>query len=201
MATSDGASFIDAMPKAELHLHIEGTFEPELRFELAARNGISLPFESAAQLRAAYSFHDLTSFLVGYYEAMSVLRTEQDFYDLAMAYFRTASAQNVVYAEVFLPGDLGHRVIFIAIVHRFELAAVNRNHRSGEQAQLAAQHHKLGTRRPDRPAIVFAEVGNRLEVRRQPPSQPHQLDIALCFPFETPARLHAVEIAVEVDLQ
>ena len=69
------------------------------------------------------------------------------------------------------------------------------------KAQLAAQHHKLGTHRPDRPAIVLAKVGDRLEVRRQPPSQPHQLGIALRFPFEPPARLHAVEIAVEIDLQ
>jgi adenosine deaminase len=98
---SDGASFSDAMPKAELHLHLEGTLEPELKFELAARNGLSLPYESAAQMRSAYAFRDLTSFLAAYYEGMSVLRAEQDFYDLAMAYFRTASAQRVVYAEVF----------------------------------------------------------------------------------------------------
>ncbi len=95
------AAFIDGLPKAELHLHLEGTLEPELKFELAARNGIALPYSSAAQLRAGYAFRDLTSFLAAYYEGMSVLRGEQDFYDLAMAYFRTASAQHVVYAEVF----------------------------------------------------------------------------------------------------
>ena len=95
------AAFIDQMPKAELHLHLEGTLEPELKFELAARNGVSLPYASAGQMRAGYAFRDLTSFLAAYYEGMSVLRGEQDFYDLAMAYFRTASAQNVVYAEVF----------------------------------------------------------------------------------------------------
>jgi adenine deaminase len=98
---TDIAAFIDRMPKAELHLHLEGTLEPELKFELAARNGISLPYSSAAQMRAGYAFRDLTSFLAAYYEGMSVLRGEQDFYDLAMAYFRTASAQRVVYAEVF----------------------------------------------------------------------------------------------------
>lgn len=98
---SDIAAFIDGMPKAELHLHLEGTLEPELKFELAARNGVSLPYASAAQMRAGYAFGDLTSFLAAYYEGMSVLRGEQDFYDLAMAYFRRASAQNVVYAEVF----------------------------------------------------------------------------------------------------
>ena len=95
------AAFIDHMPKAELHLHLEGTLEPELKFELATRNGIDLPYASAVQMRSGYAFRDLTSFLAAYYEGMSVLRAEQDFYDLAMAYFRTTSAQHVVYAEVF----------------------------------------------------------------------------------------------------
>jgi adenine deaminase len=94
-------TFSEGMPKAELHLHLEGTLEPELKFELAARNGISLPYSSAAQMRSGYAFSDLTSFLAAYYEGMSVLRGERDFYDLAMAYFRTAAGQNVVYAEVF----------------------------------------------------------------------------------------------------
>lgn len=98
---SDIGAFIDGMPKAELHLHIEGTLEPELKFDLAARNHVNLPYASAEAMRAAYAFTDLTSFLVGYYESMSVLLVEQDFYDLAMAYFRKASAQNVVYAEIF----------------------------------------------------------------------------------------------------
>jgi adenine deaminase len=98
---SDIAAFIDQVPRAELHLHIEGTLEPELKFELAARNGVSLPYSSAADMRAGYTFRDLTSFLAAYYEGISVLRGEQDFYDLAMAYFRKAAAQHVVYAEVF----------------------------------------------------------------------------------------------------
>jgi adenine deaminase len=86
-------AFVAGLPKAELHLHIEGTLEPSLRTELAKRNGITLP--------PLPPFHDLTTFLVVYYASMQVLRTEQDFYDLAMAYFRTASAQHVVYAEIF----------------------------------------------------------------------------------------------------
>jgi adenine deaminase len=94
-------SFIAGMPKAELHVHIEGTLEPELKFALAARNGVGLRYRSAAEMRAAYTFDDLASFLAAYYEGMSVLRTERDFYDLAMAYFRKASGQGVVYAEVF----------------------------------------------------------------------------------------------------
>lgn len=95
------SSFIAGMPKAELHVHLEGTLEPELKFQLAARNRMDLPYRSAAQMRAAYTFDDLPSFLAMYYEGMSVLQAEEDFYDLAMAYFRTARSQNVVYAEVF----------------------------------------------------------------------------------------------------
>lgn len=95
------SSFIAGMPKAELHVHLEGTLEPELRFQLAARNGVDLSYRSAADMRAACTFGDLPSFLAMYYEGMSVLRCEEDFYDLAMAYFRTARSQNVVYAEVF----------------------------------------------------------------------------------------------------
>ena len=95
------STFIEGMPKAELHVHLEGTLEPELKFELAARNGVALPYGSVDELRAAYRFDDLPSFLAVYYEGMSVLLTEQDFYDLATAYFRKAVSQNVVYAEVF----------------------------------------------------------------------------------------------------
>ena len=100
-ATEGLAGFVEGMPKAELHLHLEGTLEPELKFELAARNGLELPYGSVEEMRAAYAFDDLTSFLAVYYEGMSVLREEPDFYDLAMAYFRKAHSQNVVYAEVF----------------------------------------------------------------------------------------------------
>jgi adenosine deaminase len=97
----DLADFIRGMPKAELHLHIEGTLEPDLKLELAARNGVDLPYDSIDEVRSAYAFDDLTSFLAVYYEGMSVLLHEADFYDLAMAYFRKAASQNVVYAEVF----------------------------------------------------------------------------------------------------
>ncbi|MBN0048285.1 adenosine deaminase [Streptomyces actuosus] len=89
------------LPKAELHLHIEGTLEPELAFELAARNGVSLPYADTEELRAAYRFQGLQSFLDLYYELMSVLRTEQDFADLAEAYLGRAAAQGVRHAEIF----------------------------------------------------------------------------------------------------
>ena len=98
---TDLGEFIAGMPKAELHLHLEGTLEPELKFELAARNGVELPYASVEEMRAAYGFDDLPSFLAVYYEGMSVLRTEPAFYALATAYFRKAASQNVVYAEVF----------------------------------------------------------------------------------------------------
>jgi len=100
-AVDDVAAFIAGMPKAELHVHVEGTLEPELKLELAARNGLELPYASVEEMRSAYAFDDLPSFLRVYYEGMGVLRTEQDFYDLATAYFRKARSQNVVYAEVF----------------------------------------------------------------------------------------------------
>ncbi|MFG3099283.1 adenosine deaminase [Streptomyces sp. NPDC048182] len=89
------------LPKAELHLHIEGTLEPELAFALAARNGIGLPWADTDALREAYRFADLQSFLDLYYELMAVLRTEQDFADLADAYLARAAAQGVRHAEIF----------------------------------------------------------------------------------------------------
>ena len=89
------------LPKAELHLHIEGTLEPELAFELAARNGVTLPYATTDALREAYRFEDLQSFLDLYYELMAVLRTEHDFEDLADAYLARAAAQGVRHAEIF----------------------------------------------------------------------------------------------------
>jgi adenine deaminase len=93
--------FIRGMPKAELHLHIEGTLEPELKFALAERNGIPLRAASAADMRASYDFDDLTSFLAAYYEGMEVLQTAADFRDLAWAYLERAHGEGVRYAEIF----------------------------------------------------------------------------------------------------
>jgi len=89
------------IPKAELHLHIEGTLEPELMFQLAKRNGVDLPYDSVAMVRKAYVFEDLQSFLDIYYAGCGVLRKEQDFYDLTWAYLQRASSQNVRHAEIF----------------------------------------------------------------------------------------------------
>ena len=89
------------MPKAELHIHIEGSLEPELIFKLAQRNGVALPYASVEALRAAYAFTDLQSFLDIYYAGASVLLHEEDFFEMAMAYFERAAADHVVRAELF----------------------------------------------------------------------------------------------------
>jgi adenosine deaminase len=94
-------AFIEAMPKCELHVHIEGTLEPEMKFQLAKRNHVQLPYKNAKALRAAYDFNDLPSFLAVYYEGMNVLLTEQDFFAVTHAYLKKARAQNVRYAEMF----------------------------------------------------------------------------------------------------
>ncbi len=92
--------WLQTLPKAELHLHIEGTLEPELMFELAARNDVALPYASIEEVRAAYNFTNLQSFLDLYYQGMNVLYTEQDFFDLAMAYFERAHEDGVVHIEL-----------------------------------------------------------------------------------------------------
>jgi len=92
--------FLKRLPKAELHLHIEGSLEPELMFALAERNGVALPYASVEEVRAAYDFQDLQSFLDLYYQGMGVLRTAEDFHDLAMDYFRRAHAEGVVHVEM-----------------------------------------------------------------------------------------------------
>jgi adenosine deaminase len=94
-------AFIEGMPKCELHVHIEGTLEAEMKFRLAKRNQVSLPYEDENALRAAYDFDDLASFLAVYYEGMSVLLKEQDFFDVTYAYLKKASSQNVRYTEMF----------------------------------------------------------------------------------------------------
>jgi len=94
-------AFITGLPKAELHLHIEGSLEPEQMFEFARRNSVSIPFASVEEVRAAYEFSNLQDFLDIYYAGADVLRTEEDFHDLALAYFDRAAADGVVHAEIF----------------------------------------------------------------------------------------------------
>jgi len=94
-------SFIKGIPKAELHLHIEGTFESELMFAIAGRNNIGLEYGSAEELRAVYNFENLQDFLNIYYRGVEVLMRERDFYDLALAYLKKAHSQNVLHTEIF----------------------------------------------------------------------------------------------------
>ena len=120
--------FIRGMPKAELHVHLEGTLEPEHIFALAERNNVALDYKTPAQVIAAYDFHDLPSFLTIYYAAMSVLQTEQDFYELAYHYFQRAHEDNIVYVEPFFDPQ-GHTTRGIAFetiikgIHRAQLDA------------------------------------------------------------------------------
>jgi adenine deaminase len=93
--------FITRLPKAELHLHIEGSFEPELMFEIAQRNQISIPFSSVEEVKKAYKFNNLQEFLDIYYAGANVLQQEQDFYDLTYSYLKKVHSQNVVHVEIF----------------------------------------------------------------------------------------------------
>ena len=135
---SELAAFIEGMPKAELHLHLEGTLEPELKFELARRNGLALPYATVEEMRSAYDFNDLASFLAVYYEGMSVLLTEADFYDLALAYFRKAHSQNVVYAEVFFDpqAHTARGIPFETVIAGFHRAQLDAEASLGVRSQL-----------------------------------------------------------------
>ncbi|MCV6589700.1 MAG: adenosine deaminase [Marinobacterium sp.] len=128
--------FLNSMPKVELHVHLEGTLEPELMFELARRNGIELPFRSVDALKAAYQFEDLQAFLDLYYQGMAVLRSEQDFYDLTWSWLQRCKAQNVVHVEPFFDPQ-GHtaRGIDIATVMAGILRAL-----SDAESQLGISH-------------------------------------------------------------
>lgn len=101
MQTNSITHFITHLPKAELHVHIEGTFEPELMFEIAKRNNITLPYTSVEEIRNAYNFSNLQDFLDIYYAGAAVLLQEQDFYDLTSAYLHKVHSQNVVHTEIF----------------------------------------------------------------------------------------------------
>lgn len=115
----DLKTFYEGMPKAELHMHIEGSLEPELMFELAARNKIHLPFASVEDVRKAYDFSNLQDFLDIYYQGMGVLITEQDFYDLTWAYLTKINEQNVIHTEIFFDpqGHTDRGVAFDTVIN------------------------------------------------------------------------------------
>ncbi|WP_028536350.1 adenosine deaminase [Paludibacterium yongneupense] len=117
--TTRHQALIAALPKVELHLHIEGSLEPEMMFELARRNGVTLPYASVDDIRAAYRFENLQSFLDLYYAGAGVLIEERDFYDLTWAYLRRAQTDNIVHCEIFFdPQTHTGRGIPFATVYR-----------------------------------------------------------------------------------
>ena len=131
-------NFIQALPKVELHLHIEGTLEPELMFALAQRNNITLPFNSFAEVTQAYDFHNLQSFLDIYYQGAQVLIHEQDFFDLTWAYLLRCQADNVLHTEIFFdPQTHTDRGIdFATVVNGIHAALTKANAELGISSKL-----------------------------------------------------------------
>jgi adenosine deaminase len=125
--------FVRELPKAELHLHIEGTLEPEMVMRLAAKHGVQLQYDSVQSLRDAYQFDDLQSFLDIYYAGAAVLRDEQDFYDLTAAYLSKAHEQGVVHVEIFFDPQThtARGVAFIDVIHGIHRALVDAQQHAG----------------------------------------------------------------------
>lgn len=137
-SAAERAAFIADLPKAELHLHIEGSLEPELMFELAQRNGVAIPFASVEEVRAAYAFSNLQDFLDIYYQGMGVLITEQDFYDLTAAYLARAHADAVRHVEIFFDpqGHTERGVAFAMVIGGITRALDDAKARDGMTSKL-----------------------------------------------------------------
>jgi adenosine deaminase len=133
------------MPKAELHIHIEGSLEPEMMFEIASRNGVGLRYGSVQEVRKAYDFADLQSFLDLYYEGTQVLLYERDFYDLAWAYLRKASSQGVSHAEIFFDPQAhsGRGVGLGTVVMGLHRALKDGERRLGSRATVPFRTNKV----------------------------------------------------------
>lgn len=173
--------FIANLPKAELHVHLEGTLEPQMLFTLAQRNGIELPYATEAEVLAAYDFHDLPSFLTIYYRAMDVLREPQDFYDLTWAYFERAAAQKLLYCEPFFDpqAHTSRGVSFETVIDGISSAQRDAADRLGVESNLimcflrdmsaesAAEHLELA--RPHFDKIIG--VGLDSDERNNPPAK------------------------------
>ncbi len=112
-------NFIKKTPKSELHLHIEGTLEPEHMFELAKRNNVLIPYKNAEEVKSAYNFHNLDSFLDIYYQSSKVLINEQDFFDLTWAYILKCKKDNVVHTEIFFDpqSHVGRGIDFDTVIN------------------------------------------------------------------------------------
>lgn len=135
---TDITAFIKAMPKVELHLHIEGSLEPEMLFDLGKRNNISLPFVSIDDVRKAYNFSNLQDFLDIYYQGMSVLQTERDFYDLTFAYLQKCAADNVMHTEIFFDpqGHTSRGVAFETVLNGITNALTDGQKKLGITSRL-----------------------------------------------------------------
>lgn len=133
-------AYIRSLPKAELHLHIEGTLEPELAFRLAQKHGVTLPYAGIAELRAAYDFEDLQEFLDVYYAVASVLRDADDFYDLALAYLQRAHTQGIVHTEIFFDPQThtARGISFGTVVEGLNRALLEAQRRFGTTYRLIA---------------------------------------------------------------
>ena len=130
--------FIERLPKSELHIHIEGSLEPELMFELAGRNRLKLPYQSVEGVRKAYEFADLQSFLQLYYEGTRVLVTERDFYDLTLAYLSRAHTQSVRHTEMFFDpqAHTGRGIAFETVINGIHRAMIDAGQRIGISSKL-----------------------------------------------------------------
>ena len=130
--------FIYALPKAELHVHLEGTFEPEHIFAMANKNNVDLGYQSPEAIVAAYDFHDLPSFLTFYYAAMNALQTEEDFYQLTYAYFEKAAKENIVYVEPFFDpqGHTSRGVAFDTVINGISRAQKDAETNLGVKSNL-----------------------------------------------------------------
>jgi adenosine deaminase len=131
-------SFITGLPKAELHIHLEGSLEPELMLDLARRNRVEIPYATVEAARAAYDFTQLQDFLDLYYRGMSVLRTEQDFYDLTWAYLERARRDNAIHVEVFFDpqAHTGRDVPFRTVIEGIDRALQDGRQRLGITSRL-----------------------------------------------------------------
>lgn len=129
---------IRALPKAELHVHIEGTFEPGLMFEIAQRNQIAIPYQSVEEVKQAYNFHNLQSFLDIYYAGANVLIHEQDFYDLAWAYFEKCAADHVVHTEMFFDPQThtDRGIAFATVINGLQRACDDAQRKLGISSRL-----------------------------------------------------------------
>ena len=131
-------NFINQIPKAELHLHIEGSFEPELMFKIADRNKIKIKYQSVDELKAAYKFKNLQEFLDIYYAGANVLLTEEDFYDLTYAYFKKINKQNVIHTEIMFDPQThtGRGVKFPTVINGIKSAQVKAKEEFGISSKL-----------------------------------------------------------------